>query len=99
MVVSGAIFGVGAGRRLASVRWGLAGQMLLAWVLTLPSAAIVGALAARVAETGTTGTVVVGVVGAAIAGGIYALSRRRPVGPNNVNDVPARQLQPTGAGV
>jgi inorganic phosphate transporter, PiT family len=97
MVVSGAIFGVGTGRRLASVRWGLAGQMLLAWLLTLPSAAIVGALAARVAQTGTTGTVVVGVVGAVIAAGIYALSRRQPVGPNNVNDVPARRLQPAGA--
>ncbi len=97
MVVSGAIFGVGAGRRLASVRWDLAGQMLIAWLLTLPSAAIVGALAAGVAQTGTTGTVVVGVVGAAIAGGIYALSRRQPVGPNNVNDVPASRLQVAGA--
>jgi PiT family inorganic phosphate transporter len=73
--------------------------MVTAWLLTLPSAAIVGALAARVAQTGTTGTVVVGVVGTAIAGGIYALSRRQPVGPNNVNDVPARRLQPAGAQV
>ncbi|MBA2472132.1 MAG: LPXTG cell wall anchor domain-containing protein [Pseudonocardiales bacterium] len=51
------------------------------------------------AQTGTTGTVVVGVVGAAIAGGIYALSRRQPVGPNNVADVPASRLQPAGAEV
>ena len=62
-VCSGAIFGAGAGRRLALVRWSLAGQMVLAWMLTLPAAAIVGALAARVAETGTIGTVVVAVVG------------------------------------
>jgi PiT family inorganic phosphate transporter len=97
MVVSGAIFGVGAGRRLASVRWGMAGQMLIAWLLTLPSAAIVGALAAWVAQTGTAGTVVVAVAGVAIGGGIYALSRRQPVGPNNVNDVPASRLQVAGA--
>lgn len=99
MVVSGAIFGVGTGRRLASVRWGLAGQMLIAWLLTLPSAVIVGALAARVAQSGTAGTVIVGVVGAAVASGIYALSRRQPVGPNNVNDMPASRLQPAGAEV
>jgi inorganic phosphate transporter, PiT family len=87
-VCSGAIFG-GAGRRLAEVRWGLAGQMVIAWLLTLPAAAIVGALAGRVTQTGTVGTVVVAVAGLAIAGGIYALSRRQPVGAHNVNEVPA----------
>jgi PiT family inorganic phosphate transporter len=87
-VCSGAIFGAGAGRRLAQVRWSLAGQMVIVWLLTLPAAAIIGALAARVAETGTTGTVVVAVAGLAIAGGIYALSRRAPVGAHNVNEMP-----------
>jgi PiT family inorganic phosphate transporter len=87
-VCSGAIFGAGAGRRLAAVRWSLAGQMVIAWLLTLPAAAIVGALAARVAETGTTGTVIVAVAGLAIAGGIYALSQRAPVGAHNVNELP-----------
>ncbi|MGH8918558.1 MAG: inorganic phosphate transporter, partial [Actinomycetes bacterium] len=88
-VCSGAIFGSGAGRRLAEVRWGLAGQMVIAWLLTLPAAAVVGALAGRVAGTGTTGTVVVAVAGLAIGGGIYALSRLQPVGAHNVNEVPA----------
>jgi inorganic phosphate transporter, PiT family len=88
-VCSGAIFGAGAGRRLAEVRWGLAGQMVVAWLLTLPAAAIVGAVAGRVAQTGTVGTVVVAVAGLAIAGGIYALSRRQPVGADNVNELPA----------
>ncbi len=92
-VCSGAIFGAGAGRRLADVRWGLAGQMVIAWLLTLPAAAAVGALAGRVAETGTVGTVVVAVAGLAIAGGIYALSRRQPVGAHNVNEVPAGRTQ------
>lgn len=87
-VCSGAIFGAGAGRRLAQVRWSLAAQMVIAWVLTLPAAAIVGALAALVAETGTMGTVVVAVAGLAVAGGIYALSRRELVDAHNVNEVP-----------
>ncbi|MGB6163175.1 MAG: inorganic phosphate transporter [Pseudonocardiaceae bacterium] len=88
-VCSGAIFGAGAGRRLAAVRWGLAGQMVIAWVLTLPSAAIMGALAGRVSQTGTAGTVVVAVSGLAIGGGVYALSRRQPVNASNVNELPA----------
>jgi PiT family inorganic phosphate transporter len=96
-VCSGAIFGAGAGRRLAAVRWSLAGQMVIAWLLTLPAAAIVGALAARVAETGTTGTVVVAVAGLAIAGGIYGLSRRAPVGAHNVNEMPVSAQQTAAA--
>ncbi|HJT03554.1 MAG TPA: inorganic phosphate transporter [Pseudonocardiaceae bacterium] len=92
-VCSGAIFGAGAGRQLAQVRWSLAGQMGIAWVLTLPAAAIVGALAGWVAETGTVGTVVVAVVGLAIAGAIYALSRGEPVDAHNVNEVPVAAPQ------
>jgi inorganic phosphate transporter, PiT family len=90
-VCSGAIFGAGAGRRLAAVRWGLAGQMAIAWLVTLPSAALVGALAGWVAETGTAGTVIVAIAGLAIGGGVYALSRRQPVDSTNVNELPAGQ--------
>jgi inorganic phosphate transporter, PiT family len=96
-VCSGAIFGAGAGRRLAEVRWSLAGQMVIAWLLTLPAAAIVGALSARVAETGTMGTVIVALVGLAIASGLYALSRRAPVGAHNVNEVPVSTQQTVAA--
>ena len=88
-VCTGSIFGAGAGRRLAGVQWGVAGRMALAWLLTLPSAAVAGALAAWVAGRGTVGTLVVAVVGLGVAAGIYALSRRRPVTADNVNDVPA----------
>ena len=88
-VATGAIFGAGAGRRLASVQWGVAGQMAVAWLLTLPSAAIVGAVAAWIASTGTIGTIVVALALIAAAGGIYAASRRNPITANNVNDVPA----------
>jgi PiT family inorganic phosphate transporter len=87
-VATGAIFGAGAGRRLASVRWGVAGQMAAAWLLTLPAAAAVGAVAAWVSGTGTAGTVIVALVAVAIGIGIYAASKRRPVTADNVNDVP-----------
>lgn len=44
-VVSGSIMGVGTAKRINAVRWGVAQQMLMAWVLTIPSTAFVGALA------------------------------------------------------
>ncbi len=43
-VISGSVLGAGATTRLSAVRWGVAGNILLAWVLTIPCAAVVGAL-------------------------------------------------------
>jgi PiT family inorganic phosphate transporter len=43
-VMSGAIMGAGAAKRLSAVRWGVAGNIVVAWVLTLPASAAVGAL-------------------------------------------------------
>ncbi|HEX3805695.1 MAG TPA: inorganic phosphate transporter [Gaiellaceae bacterium] len=43
-VVSGAVMGSGATRRLSAVRWGVAGNMVFAWVLTIPAAALVAAI-------------------------------------------------------
>lgn len=43
-VISAAIMGVGSSKRFSLVRWGVAGQMVVAWVLTLPAAALVGGL-------------------------------------------------------
>ena len=42
-VISGGIMGAGAGKRLSAVRWGVAGNIAMAWVLTLPVAALLGA--------------------------------------------------------
>ncbi len=42
--VSAAIFGVGSSKRVNAVRWGVAGQLVVAWVLTLPCAGVVGAV-------------------------------------------------------
>jgi inorganic phosphate transporter, PiT family len=44
-VMSSAILGVGSSERLSAVRWGLAGNIVVAWLLTLPAAAIVAAIA------------------------------------------------------
>ena len=46
--MTGAIVGVGATRRLSAVRWGVARQIVWAWVLTIPAAALVGAVTYRV---------------------------------------------------
>lgn len=43
-VVSGSIMGVGTAKRISAVRWGVAQQMLMAWVLTIPCTAVVSAL-------------------------------------------------------
>jgi PiT family inorganic phosphate transporter len=43
-VISGAIMGAGAAQRLSAVRWGIAGNIFAAWVLTIPAAATVGAV-------------------------------------------------------
>ena len=41
--ISGSVLGAGATRRISAVRWGVAGNILLAWVMTIPCAALVGA--------------------------------------------------------
>jgi PiT family inorganic phosphate transporter len=46
--ITGAIVGVGATRRLSAVKWGVAGRIVWAWVLTLPMAAIIAALAYKI---------------------------------------------------
>ncbi|MTD42873.1 inorganic phosphate transporter [Conexibacter sp. W3-3-2] len=40
--ISGAVMGAGAAKRLSAVRWGVAGNMVLAWVLTIPAAGLIG---------------------------------------------------------
>jgi len=82
-VASGSVIGSGLGRRGASVRWNTVGKIALGWLLTLPSAAIVGAIAAFVASTGTVGFVIDAVVGVAVIVGIFWRSRRNAVHARN----------------
>ncbi|WP_432012304.1 inorganic phosphate transporter [Streptomyces cucumeris] len=88
-VCTGSILGAGLGRRLAHVRWGVAGRIAVSWLLTLPAAAAVGGTAAWVADRGDGGVALVAGVAVAAATGFYVLSRRRPVNPDNVNELPA----------
>jgi PiT family inorganic phosphate transporter len=43
-VISASVTGVGATRRVSAVRWGVAGNIVFAWVLTIPAAAAVAAV-------------------------------------------------------
>ena len=42
--ISGAVMGAGATKRLSAVRWGVAGNIVVAWIVTIPAAALVAAL-------------------------------------------------------
>jgi PiT family inorganic phosphate transporter len=71
-VINGGVMGAGAAKRLSAVRWGVAGNIIVAWVLTLPAAALIGALAygfTSLFGNGAVGPVVVSVLAlGAIAG-------------------------------
>jgi PiT family inorganic phosphate transporter len=43
--ITGAIIGVGAAQRVSAVRWGVAGNIVMAWIITLPAAAAIAAAA------------------------------------------------------
>lgn len=65
-VISGGIVGAGAGKRLSAVRWGVAGNIFVAWLMTLPAAAAFGAAAYGVTQvfgSGALGPVVVSLIG------------------------------------
>ena len=80
-VISGAIMGTGAAKRVSAVRWGVAGNIVAAWVLTLPAAAAMGGLTyAVVALLGTDGLGPLAVSAALLAALAVALARRLVAG-------------------
>ncbi|MFH8341247.1 anion permease [Streptomyces sp. AM6-12] len=93
-VVSGAVMGAGLGRKGGVVRWSTATRMTVAWVLTLPAAALVGAGAEAVTELGDGGTAAVAVFLVAASAWIYKLSRREVIDHTNVVAEPA--AEPSG---
>ena len=57
-VISGGVMGAGAGKRVSAVRWGVAGNIVVAWLLTMPAAAMIGAVTygiTRIFGTGAAG--------------------------------------------
>ncbi|MFF3505145.1 anion permease [Streptomyces sp. NPDC003247] len=89
--VSGAVMGAGLGRKGGVVRWSTATRMFIAWGLTLPAAAVVGALAEYVTGLGAWGTGLVAVFLVASSAAIWKRSRSEVVDASNVNgtDEPA----------
>jgi PiT family inorganic phosphate transporter len=80
-VISGAIMGAGAAKRISAVRWGVAGNIAVAWVLTLPAAAAVGGLTFAVVHLlGETGAGPVVVSGALLVLLAAAFARRVTTG-------------------
>ncbi|AJT40835.1 inorganic phosphate transporter [Psychromicrobium lacuslunae] len=75
-VASGAVIGSGLGRPGAVVRWRLAGKMAVGWLFTLPAAAIVGAIAAFIAQLGLFGLILDAVLGLGGILAIFIISRR-----------------------
>lgn len=83
-VASGSVIGSGLGRRGSTVRWSTAGRIGIGWLLTLPAAGLVGAIAAFVAHLGPWGIAVDAVVGVGVIVGIFLWSRRDEVSHANV---------------
>ena len=86
-VIAGAVMGAGAGKRLSAVRWGVAGNIVVAWLLTFPAAAAIGAVTYGVTHafgSGALGPVVVTAAGVALVA--LAFTRRMRQGA----PVPAR---------
>lgn len=97
-VCSGSIIGTGLGKRGNKVNWGVAGRMVIAWLVTFPASGLVGAAACALARTGMGGTVAVAIIGLGVALVIFRLSKRNPINSANVNESPDVLLTPKRGG-
>ncbi|MCU1423829.1 MAG: anion permease, partial [Microbacteriaceae bacterium] len=93
-VSSGSVIGTGIGRKGASVRWRTAGRIGIGWLITIPAAGLVGALAAFVALSGPIGIAVDTVVAVGIIVTIFIISRRTRVDARNIHDEPTVLVRP-----
>ncbi len=78
-VISGGIMGAGAAKRFSAVRWGVAGSIVAAWMLTLPAAGLFGALAwwlAHVFGTGALGPLLITLIAFGLLGALVAAPPR-----------------------
>jgi inorganic phosphate transporter, PiT family len=79
-VISGGIMGAGAAKRFSAVRWGVAGNIVAAWILTLPAAGGLGALTyaiTRLFGTGAAGPIVITVAMLAALAAMFARRLRQ----------------------
>jgi PiT family inorganic phosphate transporter len=86
-VVTGSVLGSGVGKPGAEVRWGVAGRMATAWLITLPSAGLVGAITYFIVHKigGYPGAIIGFSLLVATASAIYLQSRKSKVDHKNVN--------------
>jgi PiT family inorganic phosphate transporter len=86
-VATGSILGSGVGKPGAEVRWGVAGRMAAAWLITLPSAGLVGAITYFVVNGigGWAGIAIGFALLIAAAAAIWLKSRQAPIDSKNVN--------------
>jgi PiT family inorganic phosphate transporter len=79
--ISGAIMGAGAAKRVSAVRWGVAGNIMIAWVLTIPAAALVGggiyAVATVFGDDSAVGPILIAAVGMTLSAWTFARRVRR----------------------
>lgn len=64
-MINGGVMGSGVAKRISAVRWGVAGNIVTAWLLTLPAAALIGAAAFGVTEVfgdGAIGPVIISAI-------------------------------------
>jgi PiT family inorganic phosphate transporter len=100
-VATGSILGSGLGKPGAHVRWLVAGRMAVAWFITLPMAALVGAATWEIGNLvggGLVGALVMFAILLVASGLMYARSRRNPITAENVNDDwedPSAVLEPS----
>ncbi len=85
-VCSGSIIGTGLGTKGNEVNWGVAGRMVIAWLVTFPAAGLIGAFTCLFTNFGTAGTVFIVLLGVVVGFIIFRLSRRNPVNAMNVNE-------------
>jgi PiT family inorganic phosphate transporter len=79
-VINGGIMGAGAAKRVSAVRWGVAGNIVTAWVLTLPAAAAIGALTYGVTQifgSGALGPVLVTIASLALIAALFVRRAER----------------------
>jgi len=91
-VATGSILGSGVGKPGAEVRWAVAGRMVVAWLVTLPAAALVGALAywlssgvESVTGSDLAGDGLIFVVLVALSGYMWWRAQQQKVNSRNVN--------------
>jgi inorganic phosphate transporter, PiT family len=87
-VATGSILGSGMGKPGAEVRWGVAGRMVIAWVITLPAAGIVGAITYFVVNGigGFVGATIGFLLLVGVSFAIWWQSRKAPIDHSNVNN-------------